>query len=239
MSSESPNDEMLNLKKRARRRIVGAIALVLLMIVVLPMILQDRARLAPQNAIKITMPDVREKAVDANVDSQVPATSNVTAPIPDLPTRVDEPNPLNVASDEMIVNDKDNNVQSEANKKNVDTKNVVTKLEKKAEIKEKVTNLAEVKLEETSTSPSLETKEQGKTQAGFTIQVGVYSEVANVKQLQAKLKEAGYVSHMDKIATAKGEKIRLRAGSFLSRQEAADALVKLQAAGLSGMVISD
>lgn len=239
MSSESTNDEVLSLKKRARRRLVGAIALVLLMVVILPMILQDRANLTPQDAIKITMPDVREKAFDVNVGSQELATTNVTAPTPDLPARVDEPNSVNVISDEVIVSDKVNNVQSETDKKNVDNKNVVSKLEKKVEIKEKVTKLAEVKLAETSTKSTLEDKAQGKIQTGFTIQVGVYSDLANVKLLQAKLKEAGYVTHTEKIATAKGEKIRLRAGSFSSRQEAVDALVKLQGAGLSGMVISN
>ena len=239
MSSESTNDEVLSLKKRARRRLVGAIALVLLMVVVLPMVLQDRASLTPQDAIKITMPDVREKAVDANVDSQGLATSNVTAPLPDLPARVDEPNSVNVIADEVIVNEKVNNEQSGTDKKNVENKNVVSKLEKKSEIKEKVTKLAEEKLAETATKPSLEAETQGKIQTGFTIQVGVYSDVTNVKQLQAKLKEAGYVSHTEKITTAKGEKIRLRAGSFPSRQEAADALVKLQASGLPGMVISN
>jgi len=239
MSSESTNDEVLSLKKRARRRLVGAIALVLLMVVVLPMILQDRASLTPQDAIKITMLDVRENLVDANVDGQDLTTSNDTAPLPDLPARVDEPNPVNVISDEEIVNEKVNNLQSETDKKNVENKNVVSKLEKKSEIKEKVTKLAEVKLAETSTKSSLENKAQGKIQAGFTIQVGVYSDLANVKQLQDKLNEAGYVSHTEKITTAKGEKIRLRTGSFPSRQEAADALAKLQGAGLSGMVISN
>ena len=48
------NDQELALKKRARRRLVGAVALVLLMVIVLPMILKDRAALAPQEAIKIT-----------------------------------------------------------------------------------------------------------------------------------------------------------------------------------------
>ena len=39
-------------------------------------------------------------------------------------------------------------------------------------------------------------------------------------------------------AKLKGEKIRLRAGHYNSRQAASDALVKLQKDGLSGIVIS-
>ena len=78
-----------------------------------------------------------------------------------------------------------------------------------------------------------------KKDGNFSIQVGVYSEVANVKQLQAKLKQTGFSSHTQKITTPKGEKIRLRAGSFVTRQEANAAIPKLQKIGLSGMVVSN
>lgn len=50
------SDQELQFKKRARRRLVGAIALVLLMITVLPMILDDRADQTPQQDIQITIP---------------------------------------------------------------------------------------------------------------------------------------------------------------------------------------
>lgn len=239
MPPELPNDEVLNLKKRARRRLVGAIALVLLMVIVLPMILQDRASLAPQDAIKIIMPNV----ADANVNNQVFATPIDATQISELPIAVEEPNSLNVVSDETIVNDKVNSVKNQANKESVDDKNLAANLEKKAEVKEIVTKLAKEKPAPTPTEfpvgDTLESKVQGKIKTSFTIQVGVYSDSANVKQLQAKLKDAGYASHAEKIATAKGEKIRVRAGNFPSRQEATDALVKLQKAGLSGMVISN
>jgi DedD protein len=82
------------------------------------------------------------------------------------------------------------------------------------------------------------TSTQPKAADSFTVQVGVYSDIANVKQLQEKLKQAGYASRTEKVTTPNGEKIRLRAGKFASRQEATTALSKIQAAGLSGMVIS-
>ena len=47
----------LNFKKRARRRLVGAIALVLLMVILLPMLLKDRAASNPQSQITITLPN--------------------------------------------------------------------------------------------------------------------------------------------------------------------------------------
>jgi DedD protein len=84
-----------------------------------------------------------------------------------------------------------------------------------------------------------ESKSQARNEGSFTIQVGVFSDIENVKQLQVKLKQAGLTSKTEKITTPKGQKIRLRAGNFGSRQEAAYALTKLQEADLSGMVISN
>lgn len=210
MPPELTNNEELSLKKRARRRLVGAIALVMLMIIVLPMILQDRASLAPQDAIKITMPEVRDNVINTDKQVLVAPTDEFIAPEP--PIVADEPSVPDLVSDGPTVSDKAGSKKSEVEN-------------------EKVVKLAEPKPEETKT--------QQKNNVSFAIQVGVYSDAANVKQLQAKLKDTGFTSQTEKISTAKGEKIRLKVGSYHTRQEAADALVKLQASGISGMVVSN
>jgi len=66
----------------------------------------------------------------------------------------------------------------------------------------------------------------------------VFSEVANVRQLQSKLSSLGYQSKTEKISTPKGEKIRLRSQVFNSRNDAAIALQNIKEAGLTGMVVS-
>ena len=48
----------------------------------------------------------------------------------------------------------------------------------------------------------------------------VYSNAANVKRLQDQLKQAGFTTHTEKVATSGGESLRLKAGSFSSRQDA-------------------
>ena len=64
------SDEELQLKKRARRRLVGAIALVLLIVVFLPMILDSEPRPLNQD-IAITIPPIPKP----ESTSQVPAYS--------------------------------------------------------------------------------------------------------------------------------------------------------------------
>jgi DedD protein len=240
MAADSSNDLELALKKRARRRLVGAIALVLFMVIILPMVLQDRAALAPQEAIRITMPvdvvsqqtpkiEANVASVEPQVEVSVPTDSAMSEPIKAAPpevTQTDKPAPL------------------ENNKTTIDEKKEVVG-EKKAEDK-KTTKKVEVNTTDTK-KPDVKATETKKPEANplatsaeiFTIQIGVFSDIANVKQLQARLKQVGLDSRTENVTTPKGEKIRLRAGRFNSRQEAAYALTKLQAADLTGMVISN
>ncbi|HYN53363.1 MAG TPA: SPOR domain-containing protein [Methylotenera sp.] len=218
MPPDLPNELELALKKRARRRLVGAVALVLMMIIVLPMILKDRAALVEQESIKITMPE-------SNLNQQ---DEKSVVPVPDLP-------PVEAAQTAIIEPDiqsaEDEPINSESIDKTTEKNKVAIKQEAslKAKAEEKAAQLKAAK----------PTTTEVKTPSSFIVQIGVYSELANVKQLQEKSKQAGYKSNIETIKTPKGEKYRLRTSSFVSRQSAADALAKLQAAGLPGMVMSN
>lgn len=228
MPPDLPNEQELTLKKRARRRLVGAVALVLLMVIVLPQILQDRAVLAQQEPIKITMPQV------ANVAPQSAVENSVTE-IPVNPQPVQQqsaPVVSGMASENKALPDSDvkepvaerNSVKDAANKKTEPT--LVAVVDKKIETKAVET-----------TKP--ETKNPAKEKESFTVQVGVYSDAANVKRLQEQLKQAGFSTHTEKVKTSKGESLRLKAGNFSSRQDASVALAKIKEMGLSGIVIGN
>lgn len=238
MPPDLPNNQELALKKRARRRLVGAIALVLLMVIVLPMILQDRAALVQQEAIKITMP-----TSSAPVDKE----PVLAVQVPEVKSTVAEPT---LVESRKVETDVSAQASTDITAKN----NVVAEEAKKVQVKAQAKNDAEMKVKAKTESKNIEakvpeakaldtktadTKTQAKTPTSFTVQVGVYSDMANVKQLQEKLKQAGYKSHVENLNTPKGEKFRLKTGNFSSRQEAASALTKIQAAGLSGMVIGN
>ena len=70
------------------------------------------------------------------------------------------------------------------------------------------------------------------------MQIGVFSDIANVKKLQIMLDGIGYKSVTEKMQTATGEKTRLRTSTFEGRNEAAIALENIKDAGLTGMVVS-
>ncbi len=252
MPPDLHNDQELTLKKRARRRLVGAIALVLLMVIILPRILQDRATLAPQEAIKISMPAANVTkpvgTIEANVTSVKDKVDHDQAHQVDLSVSDEAVIPETPAVSEVSTEAKVNNAKKLSATKN-DQEN--KKVEIKTDVKLAATKTGESKIVESKSvesktadskpveTKSVETKPQQKNEGSFTIQVGVFSDIANVRQLQARLKHAGFTSHTETITTPKGEKIRLRAGSYSSRQDAAYALTKLQAVDLNGMVISN
>lgn len=220
MPPDSQNEQELMLKKRARRRLVGAVALVLLMIILLPQVLQDRAVLAQQDPIKIVMQDnVNSAVIDA------PAVNHSTAP----------ETAAAVVTDQSAMNDAPAQALPELQTP-PEQAPIADVAAVKPNISETKTNTAKL------AEPSVETPavQAPIVQASelFTVQVGVYSDAANVKRLQEQLKQAGFVTKTEKIKTAKGESIRLRAGSYSNRQDAMLALAKIKDLGLPGMVVS-
>ena len=204
------SDQELQFKKRARRRLVGAIALVLLMIIVLPMILDDRADQAPQQDIEITIPSQEGSDFASKITPVDPgSTDTQVAEVPLVPL---QPTPDQASGEQVAV---------PATKS---TDNVSNSSDAAPQVE--IAKPADVPVE-------------AAVKDGFVVQIGVFSDAGNVKKLQDQLQQQGYKSFTEKIATAKGEKIRLRAGPFNSRLEAETALAKIKSAGLSGMVVKN
>lgn len=236
MPPEIQDDQALALKKRARRRLVGAIALVLIMLAILPMIIKDRAvPEAPKEEIVISMPSAETAVSGTEAMTPNAATTSTTesaalvveapieAPINALPDSAEAPL-------EAVVVKADPEKLAE----------VSPPLEEKpVEVKQEVIKPAETKPAEVKPAETKAIDSKAVSNNDFTIQIGVFSDPANVAQMQAKLKASGFSSRTEKINTPKGEKIRLRVGKYASRQEAADALSKLNSTGMTGMVITN
>ena len=74
-NSQPESDQELQFKKRARRRLVGAVALVLLMIILLPMVLEDRTAQTPKEDIVISIPSQDTQTLDNKApDEKTPDT---------------------------------------------------------------------------------------------------------------------------------------------------------------------
>lgn len=259
MSVDLPVDQALILKKRARRRLVGAVALVLLMLVILPQVLQDRSAQTKPEPIKITMPETNQEQVVTLNEPQAPIQNEIVeAP---ATQQAQEPEVFDTPNVESAAALKEAEAKEIARRKALakaaeTATSAAAAAEPRNEVKASEIKASEVKAEAkkddavkavkpaekapvTAETKAAENKTSPKSEGSFTVQVGVYSDVTNVKRLQDQLKQAGFTTTTEKTTTPKGEGLRLKAGKFSSRQDAMNALIKIKELGLPGIVISN
>ncbi len=218
------SDEELQLKKRARRRLVGAIVLVTAVAVLLPMILDSEPKPATQS-INIQIPSPEAGVMSAKPAPLKPAEKPAIAiaPVvaePVVPPKA-EPKPEPKAE-----------IKPEP------------KAEPKTEVKAEPKAVAKPQQAAPAPMPAkpvtkAESQAQAKTPAtgGFVIQVAALSDAAKAKELQARISGGGLKAYTEVVQTAKGPVTRVRVGPYASREAAEKARPQLQKLQLDGKVI--
>lgn len=227
-------DAQLQVKKRARRRLVGAVAFVSVVALVLPMVMDHQPRQVVQD-VEIRIPGQDEKPF---------APKFSTAPV-EKPAAVAVDKPLS-AEPPVLPTAK---VVETVREKSVD-KPAEKFLEKPVEKPAKVEKVLEKPLEkhtEKAVPKESDAKRAAAILAGqgdappaksgeYLVLIGAFSNEANVKNLKAKLSEQGIKTFSESLDTPQGKKTRVRAGPFVSREAADKALAKMQKIGVSGVV---
>jgi DedD protein len=72
---------------------------------------------------------------------------------------------------------------------------------------------------------------------GFVVQVGAFKDVENTKQIVAQAKTAKLPVYTDTVATANGTVTRVRVGPFSTKQKADAALAQLKLSGSDGKIV--
>lgn len=204
---QSQDEQEIQFKKRARRRLVGSIALVLFMIVALPMVLEDRSAQTPKTPVAISIPSQDGEAFVPKAEPVAPA-----------PEPQAQPEPVQVAPEPVVTAPEPAPVVEEKPKQEAEAK--------PAKVEAKPEPVKAPKKEEKKPIPE-------KVSGNYFIQIGVFSDPEKVKQMQAKLSGAGLKSNVDLIDTAKGQKSRLRAGPYSNKSDAEDKLAKVKSLGYS------
>jgi DedD protein len=245
MASDNLNEQEIQFKKRARRRLVGAVALVLLMVTVLPMLLDDRASKAPQQEIAISIPSqdsefnskivpVKPEATETSEQSgsAIPEDQPITEP--ESTGEIEPLSPPVESRSEPVMPTKPASAKPAAASAPVKTVPAVPVVKPSEAVKPAEPKPTESKPVVAETAK----KDSSEKVAGFLVQVGVFSDPDNVKQLQQKLTGLGIKSNTEKLDTPKGPKIRLRSQIYSTRPQAEQALDKIKGAGLTGMVVT-
>ena len=227
---EPAADPMLPEKKRARRRLIGAVALTLGLIIVLPMVFDSEPQPISQD-ITIHIPS-RDKA------ARMPVASAPSAPAASVAEKSAEPAPVpgKAASPEASVplTARASVAASVAVRpsapeasKTAEAKPVPAKPDSPAAKKGEVDEIAEI------------VKAANAQQGKVMIQVAALASQEKVRELQAKLKKAGIESRTQKVPTKDGDRIRVRIGPFASKAEAEKTCPKLTKMNLKCTIVSN
>jgi len=195
------SDEELQLKKRARRRLVGAVALVLLIVVFLPMILDSEPKPLNQD-IAISIPPIPKAESTPQVTAPVaavPATPATAAPahvagLPEGAPAATGPAPIEPRSEPA---------RPEAKP--------VPKPATKHEVKSAATIASHTGGDES-----------------FVVQLGAFSNAGNARALQKKLQDNKFKAYTEIVKNAGGDRTRVRVGPYPSREAAEKARDRLK-----------
>lgn len=232
----SDNDN-LELKKRSRRRLVGAAALALIAAIVLPMVMDDEP-VTPLTDIQVTIP---ERSVDARpIGAREPIVEPVSDLPPDLPPPVEaepvppvaEPAPAAEPAPQPAAAPKPAPKPEPAPKP-------APKPEPKPQPEPKPAPAPVAEPEESEEARRARAILEGRAPqaaAGETtqllVQVGAFSDETKARTRQIDLAAKGFASFIE---TAGGVS-RVRMGPFAARAEAEAMIARLRGAGFDGVV---
>lgn len=226
------SDEELQLKKRARRRLVGAIVLVTAVAVVLPMLLDSEPKPANQSInIQIPSPEAGVlsakpaplKSAEKPVIAAAPAAAETAPPKAEIKAETKaetQPEPTVFAR-----------VEPKAETK------VETKAEPKLETKAASKPQSEPAPPKPVTKAESPAKAKAPASGAFVIQVAALSDAAKARELQAKITGGGLKAYTEVVQTSKGPVTRVRVGPYASREAAEKARPALQRLQLDGKVV--
>ncbi|MFZ1181576.1 MAG: SPOR domain-containing protein [Herbaspirillum sp.] len=219
---EDTVDPALSEKKRARRRLIGVVALVLAMVIVLPMILDSEPRPLADD-ISIQIPS-RNSVADARPAALAPATEQPTAVPVTEKTAVDAKVDVKEDRTEATMADRLAGHQDDHRKE----KDAGEASKPKTAWKPDDDARAVAILEGRSVAPA---------SGAFVIQVAVLTTQEKIDELRNKLGNASIKSYTQRVATQSGEGMRIRVGPFANRNEADKMRARINKLGLNATIV--
>jgi DedD protein len=209
--AKQTTEEEFNLRRLTRRRLIGAIALVLLVVFLLPVVFDSEPSPSMGNNIELRIPN-KDKAGEFQPRIDLPELDKMASAVAAASAVTSTP----VAANKPVAV-----LKPAPQNKPVAPVPVVNK--PKPEVKAK---------------PKVESKPVAKApgvpKSGWVVQVGAFANVDTARSLQAKLYQEGYHAYTEKA----GDVLRVRVGSYPTREAAENIQSKLEAQGMPSNVIN-
>jgi DedD protein len=209
--AKQPTDDEQNLKRKSRRRLVGAVALALAVIVILPMVLDSEPKPTGQDIdLRIPAPDAAGEFLPKVMPPKVAAALPASSPVVVTPVELAV---TPVAVDTKSAEKTEKPTVAEAIV--VQPKAVPAKADPKPAAKE------------TTPTPSSTTE-------SFVAQVGAYSKAESAHKVLTELKGWSFKAYSEKV----GDKIRVRVGPYAEKDKAEKVIMLLEKHGLKPALVT-
>jgi DedD protein len=227
MAKQITADEESILKRQARRRLIGAVALTTAVVIILPIVFDGEPPATKVNEIELRIPD-KDKigalppAVAMSAVSVASAVTPASAPAPvSAPVAASATLPVAVVAAIVAVPV----VAAVA----AQHSQVVKAEQPKAEVAKPIQQERKVEAK-----PKPAVSHHAVPHSGFVVQVGAFSNLDAAKKLQDKLASEGLHVYTEKI----GHNVRVRVGSFPTREAADKVRHTLETQGLHPNVVN-
>ena len=219
------SEEELLLRKRARRRLVGAIVLVLISVIVLPIIFDEPKSENEKHEIAINLPIPNQNDRNSFAPKAESVDRESTHGVDALPESQSKPKdtPQNV----------EESIEVSGEQKRIPIPGIKPKINKHT-VELKNTAAANIAAAVAVTTPATTAAD---TTKGFVVQLGAFSDQLKAKQQQANLASNGFKAYTETLKIDNNEVTRVRIGPFTARSAAENEIKKLKKIGLDGVVV--
>lgn len=216
------NDVQLDLKKRARRRLVGAIALALLAAIVLPMVMDSEPK-PGSHELSIRIPSQEGGNYASRlITGAAPPPASPVLPAQSVVPPVPLPVPVEAAP--VVAQSKAASPVSVSQSSPVATQSAPVKAAEKS------------RSDELRARELLEGKSSSAAASGkFFVQLGVYREESNARELANRAGAQGVKVSLEKLSD---RTTRVRSGPYVERAAADKVLEKLKKAGIEARLVT-
>lgn len=225
MAEQDITPDDLQLKKRARRRLVGAAALALLAVIVLPMVMDREPRPLSQD-IQVRIPSQDSTGFASKLLPGKPAATPMPAPQPKPVDQKAETQTKSEAAPAASIAVPAAKPLAQASMA------PPAKPADKPPVQEKKPETVEKAVPKAAADAKPVTDGAGQ----WVIQLGAYKEAGKVKNLMSKLKGINVPAYTEKVETPQGSLTRVRAGPFASQEAAEKSRGRLKIIGVDGPV---
>ena len=220
-----------DLKRRARRRLIGAVALTLVAVIVLPLMLEDEP--PPAAHLQVHMPGNSKTPdfVPLAPPPEPPPTSVTVAPVPSSSPAPDATQIAESPRDEpkpVVAEQKSKPIVIEQK-----PKPLAVEQKPKPSVAEAKKTTPSNPAPQIESNPILKESSAVEKSPAYVVQLGAFSDATKTADLKQRVDDLGMSSYTEK----SGALIRVRVGPFSSREAAASAAAKLSAAGVQGQVM--